>query len=94
MARLAELVADRVPTDWVFPDTDGNHLHYSNWRRDWWLPALVQEGLADEDGTTGDRNAQLTFHDLKRVATKLLERTSASDKVKERLLGNERAVRL
>jgi integrase len=92
--RLADLVGDREPTDWVFSDTDGNHLHYNNWRRDSWLPALAQEGLAEMNENGRVENAKLSFQDLKRVATKLLERTSASDKIKEHRLGNDRKVQL
>jgi integrase len=97
--RLADLVRDCAASEWVFPDTEGNHLHYSNWRRDCWLPALEQEDLATAVTTTKNRRlvsyeTELQFKDLKKVATKLLERTSASDKIKEHRLGNERSVQL
>jgi integrase len=97
--RLSDLVRGRTGSEWVFPDSGGDHLHYSNWRRDVWLPALELEGLATPVTNTKNRRmmsyeTDMQFKDLKKVATKLLERTSASDKIKEHRLGNERSVQL
>jgi hypothetical protein len=38
---------EQAPDAWVFPDTNGGPIRYSNWRRRIWLPALDVAGLND-----------------------------------------------
>jgi integrase len=79
--KMAAHIADHelVEGDFLFLSPDGKPLHYSNWRRNIWEPALLRAM-----GTGADFH----FHDLKHVATKLLSRTAVSDKVRENRLGN------
>ncbi len=63
---LASLMARRGvtganPEALLFVSADGTPLHYSNWRRRTWLPALKAAGL------TG-----VVFHDLRSPATTVL----------------------
>jgi integrase len=67
--------------DYVFVSSEGRPLHYSNWRRRVWLPAVEAAGL---DG--------LHFHDLRHVAATRLDEAGVSDKVKEHRLGATKAV--
>jgi integrase len=67
--------------DYVFVSPDGQPLHYSNWRRRVWLPAVK---AAELDG--------LHFHDLRHVAATRLDEAGVSDKVKEHRMGATKAV--
>ena len=66
-----------VDGEFLFLSPDNRQLHYSNWRRNVWDPARDRVGMQD-----------FHFHDLKRIATKLIDRTGVSDKVRESRLGN------
>lgn len=61
----------------VFVSPDGEPLHYSNWRRRIWRPAVEQVGLQD-----------LTFHDLKHTAATLLVEGGVDIKTAQNRLGH------
>lgn len=67
-APLAGILADhiaRLDSDdsgaWLFPDSEGGLVRYSNWRSRVWLPALKAAGLDEVTPTPG-------IHDLRRLA--------------------------
>lgn len=79
---LAEHLARRgvtaqKPEALVFVSPAGEPLHYSNWRRRVWLPALAEAGL--------DR---LTFHDLKHTAATTLVEEGVDVKTAQVRLGH------
>jgi integrase len=61
----------------VFVSPTGEPLHYSNWRRRVWLPALAKAGLD-----------QLTFHDLKHTAATTLVEEGVDVKTAQVRLGH------
>ena len=55
----------RQPEDWLFPDTMGGPVRYSNWRRRIWMPALIRADLDQLE-------VRLGSHDFRRFnATEL-----------------------
>jgi integrase len=82
MSMIAEYLAARGvtgqdPDASVFVSPDGAQLHYSNWRRDVWLPARKVAGLGE-----------LTFHDLKHTAATLLVEEGVDVKTAQVRLGH------
>jgi integrase len=67
--------------DYVFVTANGAPLHYSNWRRRHWLPAVAKAGLED-----------FHFHDLRHIAGTCLDEAGVSDKVKEHRTGATKMV--
>lgn len=61
----------------VFVSPGGDPLHYSNWRRRVWLPALARAGFDD-----------LTFHDLKHTAATTLVEEGVDVKTAQLRLGH------
>ncbi len=61
----------------VFVSPGGEPLHYSNWRRRVWLPALARAGFED-----------LTFHDLKHTAATTLVEEGVDIKTAQLRLGH------
>ena len=64
---LAALLQEHVeslghdgPDAWLFPDSTGGPVRYSNWRRRAWLPALAEAGLDSVEPLPGP-------HDLRRL---------------------------
>ncbi|HLH75034.1 MAG TPA: site-specific integrase [Chloroflexota bacterium] len=85
---LGSMLADHLSTrrdvsedDYVFVSPDGAPLHYSNWRRRVWVPAVEKIGFPD-----------LHFHDLRHVAATRLDEAGVGDKIKERRMGATKAV--
>ena len=82
MNMLAEHLARRGVTGQnadalVFVSPEGAPLHYSNWRRNVWLPAREVAGLSG-----------LTFHDLKHTAATLLVEEGVDVKTAQVRLGH------
>ncbi len=82
MTMLAESLADRgvtggSPNALMFVSPDGAPLHYSNWRRRVWQPALNDAGFKN-----------LTFHDLKHTAATVLVEAGVDVKTAELRLGH------
>jgi integrase len=82
MTMLAEHLASRGvnggdPDALVFVSPTGAPLHYSNWRRRVWLPALQTAGFAD-----------LTFHDVKHTAGTVLLAEGVDVKIAQVRLGH------
>ncbi len=82
MTMLAEHLASRGLTGGdadalVFVSPAGEPLHYSNWRRRVWRPALARAGFKD-----------LTFHDLKHTAATTLVEEGVDVKTAQLRLGH------
>lgn len=82
MSLLAEHLAERHLTGGdseahVFVSPEGAPLHYSNWRRRVWLPALEAAELQG-----------VTFHDLKHTAATALVTAGVDVKTAQRRLGH------
>ncbi len=69
------------PAAFVFTSPRGEMLHYSNWRRRYWLPA--REAI---------EMPELEFHDLKHAASTALDNVGVGDAVKEHRLGSSAQV--
>lgn len=55
-----ESLEHQGPDAWLFPDSTGGPVRYSNWRRRVWLPALAEAGLDNIEPLPGP-------HDLRRL---------------------------
>ncbi len=55
-----ESLQHQGPDAWLFPDSTGGPVRYSNWRRRVWLPALAEAGLDGVEPLPGP-------HDLRRL---------------------------
>jgi integrase len=82
MTMLAEHLAVRGvtgsdPARWVFVSPEGRPLHYNNWRRRVWVPAVATAGFND-----------LTFHDLKHTAGPTLVEEGVNVKTAQARLGH------
>lgn len=85
-AWMTEMLADHLaqraltgdaPDALLFASPRGEPLHYSNWRRNCWIPARDVAGLGD-----------LTFHDLKHTAATLLVEEGVDVKTAQSRLGH------
>jgi integrase len=79
---LADHLAQRsltgdAPDVLLFASPKGEPLHYSNWRRNCWIPARDAAGLGE-----------LTFHDLKHTAATLLVEEGVDVKTAQSRLGH------
>jgi len=83
---MTEMLADHLaqrsltgdaPEALLFESPRGELLHYSNWRRNCWLPARDAAGLGD-----------LTFHDLKHTAATMLVEEGVDVKTAQSRLGH------
>lgn len=64
----------------VFVTPDGARIHHDNWRIRVWNPAVKDLGLT------------LSFHDLKHIASQILDSGGVSEKVREHRLGTSAGV--